>query len=268
MQPLKKRIAYEVILGLAVAICLALLLRQSRRIAEYQRLQAADAQSLRLLRQALGQKGSQIAPPVAEEASGGDNHAGIAKREAVIARLDRELAETRANLTDLQMQLSTARVRNAKASADAADRLQKLQADTHAQLDDLQQKLKAAQTESDIAHQRLTVLEADNAQMKTDFNTSSERAAEVSRIVAALQDIDRRRDVYLTSILRRYRDIGSEFRAMGAVIDTTRDSGSDVCNGAALSRIQSAVSSAEDDLRQVGELDARSQKLEKQLLKK
>ena len=40
------------------------------------------------------------------------------------------------------------------------------------------------------------------------------------------------------------------------------------CGGAALSRIQSAVTSAEDDLRQVSELDARSQKLEKQLLKK
>ena len=268
MQPLKERIAFEVLLGLTLAVCLALLLRQSRRIAEYQRLQAADAQSLRLLRQALAQRGSQMAPPATEEVPGGDNRAGIAKREAVIVRLDRELAEDRANITDLQTQLSAAKDQNTKAAADAADRLQKLQADSQTQLDDLQQKLKAAQTESDIAHQRLAVLEADNAQMKTDFTASSERAAEVSRIVASLQDIDRRRDVYLTSILRRYRDISSDFRAMGAVIDTSRDSGSDVCNGAALSRIQSAVSSAEDDLRQVGELDARSQKLEKQLLKK
>lgn len=146
--------------------------------------------------------------------------------------------------------------------------MQKQQADSKAQLDDLQKKLDAMQAESDIIHQRLTVVEADNAQMKTDSTASAARAADVAHIIASLQDIDRRREVYLTSILRRYRDITGEFRAMTGMLDTSRDPNSGACGGAALSRIQSAVTSAEDDLRQVSELDARSQKLEKQLLKK
>jgi chromosome segregation ATPase len=269
MRPLYARIPWELILGLVLGISLVVILRQSRRIAEYQRRQAADAQSLRLLQEALRQKDLQkVLPAAPEETLAGNNHAGIAKREEVIARLDRELAESRSTITDLQTQLSASNDQNAKAAASAEERWQKQQADSKAQLDDLQKKLDAARAESDIVHQRLAVVEADNAQMKTDTTASTARAADVARIIASLQDIDRRRDVYLTSILRRYRDIASEFHEMSGMMDTGHDQSPGACNGAALSRIQSAVTSAEDDLRQMSDLDARSQKLEKQLLKK
>ena len=269
MRPLYARIPWELILGLVLGVSLVVILRQSRRIAEFQRQQAADAQSLRLLQEALRQKDLQkVPPPVPEETLAGNDKAGIAKREEVIERLDRELAESRSTITDLQTQLSASNDQNTKAAASAQEQLQKQQADSKAQLDDLQKKLDAMQAESDIIHQRLTVVEADNAQMKTDSTASAARAADVAHIIASLQDIDRRREVYLTSILRRYRDITGEFRAMTGMLDTSRDPNSGACGGAALSRIQSAVTSAEDDLRQVSELDARSQKLEKQLLKK
>ena len=91
---------------------------------------------------------------------------------------------------------------------------------------------------------------------------------DVAHIITNLQDLESRREVYLTSILRRYRDITDEFRAMSGMLDTNRDGNSTACSGAVLSRIQSAVNSAEDDLRQVNELNARTQKLEKQLQKK
>jgi chromosome segregation ATPase len=222
-----------------------------------------------LLQEALRQKETQKVPSaVPEETPAGNDRAGIAKREEVIERLDRELAESRSTITNLQSQLSASNDQNAKAVASAEERLQKQQADSQAQLDDLQKKLDAAQAELDIIHQRLAVVEADNAEMRTDSNVSATRAADVARIIASLQDMDRRREVYLTSILRRYRDITGEFRAMTGMLDTTRDPNSGACGGAALSRIQSAVTSAEDDLHQVSELDARSQKLEKQLLKK
>ena len=55
---------------------------------------------------------------------------------------------------------------------------------------------------------------------------------------------------------------------MSSIMDTSHDGSSSACSGAALSRIQSAVTSAEDDMRQMNELNARSQKLQKQLLKK
>jgi chromosome segregation ATPase len=269
MRPLGTRITFELVVGIVLVASLVIILRLSRRIAEYQRHQEADAQALRLLRETLRQKDLQLASPaVAEEAPAGNEHAGIAKREAVITRLDRELAESRATVADLQTQLSAANDQNTKTLASAEDRLQKQQAEAQAQVDDLQKKLDAAVAESDIAHQRLEALETDNAKLKADAAAVSTRATDVAHIIANLQDLESRREVYLTSLLRRYRDITGEFRAMSGMLDTNRDSNSGACSGAVLSRIQSAVNSAEDDMRQLNELNARSQKLEKQLMKK
>jgi len=266
MRPLGLRITFELILGAVLAASLVIILRQSQQMAELQRHQESDAQSLQLLREALRQKGLQeVPPPVAEEAPVGNDHAAVAKREAVIERLDRELAETRATMTDLQTQISTSNDQNTKALAAAQEALQKQQADSQAQLEDLQKKLDAALAQSDIARQRVAALEADNAKLKTDTAAVTTQAADVSHIIASLQDLDRRRDVYLTSILRRYRDITDEFRAMSSMLDTSHDASSSACSSAVLSRIQSAVNSAEDDMRQLSELNARSQKLEKQL---
>jgi len=269
MRSLGWRITFELVLGAVLIASLVIILRQSRRIVEYQRHQEADAQALRLLQEACRQKDLQKALPGAtEEAPAGNDHAGIAKREVVIERLDRELAESRSTITNLQTQLSAANDQNAKTQASADERWQKQQADAQAQLEDLQKKLDAAQAESDIARQRVAALEADNAKLKTDSAADTTRANEVAHAISSLQDLDRRRDVYLTSILRRYRDITSEFHAMSSMLDTSHDPSSSACSDAVLSRIQNAVNSAEDDLRQLNELNDRSQKLEKQLLKK
>ena len=269
MRPLGLRITFELVLGAVLAASLMIILRQSQQMAEYQRHQEADAQSLSLLREALRQKDLQKIPPVvAEEAPVGNDHAAVAKREVVIERLDRELAETRATMTDLQTQISTSNDQNSKALATAQEALQKQQADSQAQLEDMQKKLDAALAQSDIARQRVAALEADNAQLKTDTAAVTTQSTDMSRTIASLQDLDRRRDVYLTSILRRYRDITGEFRAMSSMLDTSHEPSSGACSGAVLSRIQNAVNSAEDDMRQLNELNARSQKLEKQLLKK
>ena len=141
----------------------------------------------------------------------------IAKREATIERLDRELAEAQANITNLQSQLSAANDQNVQAQATAQATLQKQQEDSKAQLDDLQKKLDAALAQSDIARQRAAALEADNARLTNASTAASTQTADVSRILASLQELDHRREVYLTSILRRYRDITSDFRDMGSM---------------------------------------------------
>lgn len=269
MRPLGMRITFELVLGIVLAGSAVVILRQWRRIAEYQRRQDEDVQELRLLKEALHQKDLHQALPAetAELPEGGD-HAGMAKKEAVIARLDRELAQTRATVSSLQGQLASSNDQNAKAMASAQDHWQKQLADSQAQLEDLHKKLDAALAESDIARNRSAALEADYAKLKTDTSGVATRAADLARITSSLQDIDRRREVYLTSILRRYRDITGEFSAMSGMLDTSHDPSSGACSGAVLSRIQNAVNSAEDDLRQINELNARSQKLQKQLAQK
>jgi chromosome segregation ATPase len=270
MRSLRLRFIFELILGGILIVSLLMMRRQSRRIADYQRRQAEDTQAWRLLQKAQQKKEAQTPPPATsqETVPAAEEQADLAKREAVIERLDRELAETRATLTDLQSQLSSSNQQNAQAVADAEARLQKQQTDSQAQIDDLQKRLDAALTQADIARKRSAALEADNSKLKTDTAAATTQSSDVSHTIASLQDLESRREVYLTSILRRYRDITSEFRAMSSMLDTSHDGGSSACSGAVLSRIQNAVTSAEDDMRQLNELNARSQKLGKQLLKK
>jgi hypothetical protein len=68
--------------------------------------------------------------------------------------------------------------------------------------------------------------------------------------------------------MRRYRDITSQFRAMSGMLDSSREPKSSPLSDAALTRIQNDVSLADDDLRQLTELNAQARQLEKKLVKR
>jgi len=255
--------------GVALVASAGIILRQSWRLAALQRQQAADLQSLRELREALGQRELQKTPAEAESpAPLGAYQATLAKRDVTIEGLNRELGEAQANIKELQAQLSNAIDEREKALASANELHQKEQEDWQSQLDALKQQLDSAQAESQASRQRLAALEADNAKLKSDNGAGSARLAEFARVVANLQDLDSRRDAYLTSIMRRYRDITSQFRAMSGMLDSSRDPKSSPLSDAVLTRIQNDVSLADDDLRQLSELNAQASKLEKKLAKK
>jgi chromosome segregation ATPase len=256
-------------LGVALAASVGVIVRQSWRLAALQRQQAADLETLRKLQAALRQPELPKTPAEAESpAPPGADQATLAKRDATIERLSRELGEAQASIKELQAQLSNSSDEREKALASANELHQKEREDWQSQLDALKQQLDSAQAESQASRPRLAALEADNAKLKSDNSAASARAAEFGRVVANLQDLDSRRDAYLTSIMRRYRDITSQFRAMSGMLDSSRDQKSSALNDAALTRIQNAVSLADDDLRQLSELNAQARQLEKKLVKK
>jgi chromosome segregation ATPase len=257
-------------LGVALVVSLGMILRLSWRFAALERQRAADLRSLRQLEEALRQRELQKTPAEAESpAPPGDYQAALAKRNATIEQLNRELSEAQANIMGLQAQLLNSSDEREKALASADERHQKEQAELQGQLDALKQELESAQAESQASRQRLATLESDNAKLKSDNSAASARAAEFAGVVANLQDLDSRREAYLTSIMRRYREITSQFRAMSGMLGSSRDSNSaSPFSDAALTRIQNAVSSADDDLRQLTELNAQARQLEKKLAKK
>jgi chromosome segregation ATPase len=267
-----RRVEFALVLtlGVALVVSVSMILRQSWRLAALQRQQAADLQSLRELREAVRQREFQKAPAEAESPTPlGANQAAHPKRDATIEQLNRELSEAQANIQELQAQLSNSNDEHEKALASANERLQKEQEDWQSQLDALKQELDSAQAESQATRQRLAALEADNAKLKSDNSAASTRAADLATVAAQLQDLDSRRDAHLTSIMRRYRDITSQFRAMSGMLGSSRDSNSSSpLSDAALTSIQNAVSSADDDLRQLSELNAQARQLEKKLAKK
>ena len=264
------QLALLLALGVTLIASLGMILRQSRRLSALERQQAACLQSLRDLQAAPRQSELQKAPAQAEAPTPpGDYQAALTKRNATIEQLNRELSEAQANITGLQTQLLNCGQENEKALDNAEQRRQKEGKEWQNQLNALKQELESTQDELQGSRLRLAALEADNAKLKADTSAGAARAAELGQTVAELQDLDSRRDALLTSIMRRYRDITSQFQAMSGMLGSSRDSNStSPLTDAALTRIRDAVSSANDDLRQLSELNAQARQLEKKLAKK
>jgi chromosome segregation ATPase len=263
---------FAVVLALSVALglSLGLFVRQSRRLAILEQLQEADLRSLRQLIEAVRQRDFEKAPAEIESpVQSGNWQAALANRTATIERLEHELSDDQASIMSLQAQLSNSNEEREKAVSSANQLLEKEKEGWQTQLASLKQDLESAQADAQASRQRLAAIEADNAKLNNTNNAASARAVDLAQIIVQLQDLDSRRDALLTSILRRYRDITSQFRAMSGQLGSNRDSNtSNPFTDAALTRIQSAVSSADDDLRQLSELSAQARQLEKKLAKK
>jgi len=269
MPPKRLHIALTLILGIALVASLAIIIRQSRRLATYQRQQTLDLQSLHQLQEALRQRNIQKTPAgAAGRTSEDDLRAALAKRDATIDQLSHELSDAHSNIMELQAQLVDSNDESKRALASVNELLQKEQGDAQSQLNALKQELDSAEDETQESRRRITALEADNAKLRSASSEGSVRSARFGRMVVGLQDLDRRRETYLTSIMRRYRDITSQFQAMSGMLDASRNSNSSAFSGEALSRIQNAVSLADDDLRRLNNLNAQARQLEKKLTKK
>jgi chromosome segregation ATPase len=78
-----------------------------------------------------------------------------------------------------------------------------------------------------------------------------------------LEEINRRRETYFTSILRRYKEVTEQYRALATRLESARDNVAPP--GPELSRIQAAVASAEEDLRQLATLNAQAARIQQKL---
>jgi chromosome segregation ATPase len=114
-------------------------------------------------------------------------------------------------------------------------------------------------------NERMVQLEVANAKLKEDHGADAQRANEFARLAQELQEVHRRREVYLTSLLRRYREVTDQYRSLSAVVDPRRDTETPAVNSTDIARIQQAISMAEDDLRQVNSLNAQAQRIQRQL---
>lgn len=191
----------------------------------------------------------------------------LAQREAELGHLQRELNEAHVAIHRLEARAASFDEERAQATASANERFTTAQNDYNAHLDDLNRQLHAAQNEAQTARQHLADYQAAADKLKSDQSSSAAKLAESTRLLATLQDLNRRREGYIASILRRYRDLTEQFRAMSGVIASSRDQNSSALGESGLTRIQSAISQADDDLRQLNDLNARASQVEKKLAK-
>jgi chromosome segregation ATPase len=113
---------------------------------------------------------------------------------------------------------------------------------------------------------RLSSLESELRRVRDSNAADSRRASQIGAILNSFEDLNRRRENTLTSLQRRFRDLTDAYRALALRLDTQRDSQTPMqITSAEVSRITSAVQSAEDELRQLSTLSAESQRLTQRL---
>ncbi|HET7214838.1 MAG TPA: hypothetical protein VFL79_14700 [Terriglobia bacterium] len=265
-----RRLNIAVVSGLGVALVAAIvvILHQSQKLAEVRKQQDTTVQSLQESREALQQSQLRLAaalhqPPRPTT----DFKAELQKRNATIQQLTQNLKAAQGSIAQLQQELSDSREENQKAAENSNQRFQEMQAGLQNRLDEVQKELNSSQADLQSSSQRIASLQKINDRLQSQSSEGSRRAAEQEHLLNSLQDLDRRRESYLTTIANRYRNLTSQFRTMSGMMDSSRGRDSGSLNGQALDQIQNVISLTDNDLQHLSELNAKAFQLEKRLAK-
>ena len=173
-----------------------------------------------------------------------------------LAQATAEVDHLQARVSELQGQVESAAVDNRRLTA-AAEESKKTIADAEQTAEMLRTELKANNA-------RIAQLESLNARMKEDAGSGKQSYSQMQQIVSDLDGIFRRREMYLNNILRRYREITEQYRAISGV-SASRDRETASVGSAEISRIQNSIALAEEDLKQISALNAQASRLETKL---
>ena len=179
----------------------------------------------------------------------------LAELQAQMQALSGSLAENQARNGQLETQGAAAR--------DELTKLNALVAEMSAKLHELNLTVTALDGQIKQKDQRLNPLEAENRALQAEEQATRQRLDGVSRGARELAEIRRRREALVDSAVRNLRDLGDQYRALAARLDRTGDTAS--FNPGDLSRIQSAVSQADEDLRQINALSQKATALSRSL---
>lgn len=174
--------------------------------------------------------------------------------------------ELRDHLREQAKELSAARDSAARAEAgleaEAAEARR-----LKAQLEEIREDMQAArrlsealQAELKVKTDRLIRAETAEKVMQERVARTQSAAAKVAGESKEIEDLNRRREAFLATLMRRYREVGDLYRNF-TLNAQTRETPTAGLQAGDLSRIQAAIQQAEDDLRQLQALNARAAQL-------
>jgi hypothetical protein len=111
---------------------------------------------------------------------------------------------------------------------------------------------------------RATQIEVAYQRLREQSGAESQKVAQLQQLAAELQEIHQRREVYLNGILRRYKQITEQYRSLSGVLQAQRTE-APAGGSADLARIQDSIAMAEEDLRQLNNLNAQALRIQKKM---
>jgi chromosome segregation protein len=168
------------------------------------------------------------------------------EKNAKLAAAEADLRELRERVAELDTKLSQIVRDN--------DQLASSQRDLKQQLDTATRLAESLREQSRSREERLAQAEVSAQDLRKRSEETSRRLARLGEVTEQMDDVARRRDNYLNSVLRRFREATELFRTLALRIDDPN-----------LARIQQTITAADEDLRQIQALSAQAARLQKDL---
>jgi chromosome segregation ATPase len=189
----------------------------------------------------------------------------VADKEEALSKARDDLAALRAKASDLENTALTLRSQMAVQSQQSEQKLAAAESAHNQQVIGLQKSIERIQAALTKEKQRSAGLEMINSSLEAKLAAPAKPGR--TELIAEFRELTERRESYLRSLASRYHEVTSQYRSMSGAIAGRQDQQSAPWNSAELSRIQSAISSADEDLRRLDELNNQAVQLEKKLRK-
>lgn len=179
-----------------------------------------------------------------------------------LAAANEAASVARARIEELEKQLSAMR--------EESERLAALNRENEGHV--ASTKLELANRDNELTRkaEQIAQMEAANRNTLEESGVRAQKATRQAELLKQLQELHRRRESYLNTMVSRYRDITDRYRAFASVLENRR--GPEGTPGAGMSiagpelgQIQTSITLAEEDLRQLNSLSAQVAKLQKDL---
>lgn len=257
-------VALAIILAIGFAYSLWVISRQSRQVAGYKSQQAQDQMTIRQLRDVAHQE--QVEQARAEASDQNSEQAlrsSLAASKAALKASGKKLDADEATIAEMRTRLVRSRDHYRQALASADEQLSEEKRLVQDQLALFKRQLNAAQAEIQASRLRANALDVLNAKLRNEKLAAPLKAQEYTDTLRRIQVLDRRREVYAISLMDRYRRISGQLQAMSGILQANRDANANAFSNEALYRIQNTLSLANNDLRELEEVNAQIQVLEK-----
>ena len=166
------------------------------------------------------------------------------EKNVKLSSAEAAMRELRERLGDLETKLTQATRETEQLTASQKELKQ--QADTATRL------AESVREEARGREERLAQAEVSSQDLRKPSEETARRLAKLSALTDQMDDVARRRDVFLNNALRRFREATELFRTLALRIDDPN-----------LARIQQTVTAADEDFRQIQALSAQAAKLQK-----
>jgi|HigsolmetaAR201D_1030396.scaffolds.fasta_scaffold16912_2 Chromosome segregation ATPases len=261
---------------LAAAVCAVLAWRQYRIAADLnetiarleQENQHLRAEAARMagetasLRARLGEETDERKRPEGDSMSDDSDVESRLDAIRIISSLKDELAAAKRSIAEMQNQILELQA-DIDRTTEENKKLIQAEAELRESLSSAQRVIEAMQTELKGKNDRLVQLEIAARRNAEDLKVANERIKRVTAWSEELEDIQRRREVHLANLARRYRDLNDRLREMALRLDNPQESTRPLSMD--LSRVQTVIQSAEEDLRQLAALNSQVQTLQRKL---